>query len=694
MGRHEKKKSKKSKRSKEHKERRRRRDSESESDDGSSSTDEETRKARRARKLARRVEDHLKKHKLSGSGYTDEDNPFGDQQLSQRFVWGKKIEKQLAEGASLRDMTARAELERHRERLEEADKVRKRQAQREAEREAIQAELEMIQRERAAAEAVELERKQERFLLEQAKARTVARLKDGRPKPIDLFCAVVYESLPGLEAAAGVPALDPTSLLAGAGEAGGAPPLSLDALRELCTDVAQYRELESEEGLGAAFWAALDTVAGALAVETEREEALDLARARGEPPPARYAAREAGWHSAIERDVRGMLAGKTLAQLAALEAEIKASLASAADPEYWQAVLARLAVERARAFLRQAYAERVRQDAAQLMASVDVAQALGWGGRTGERDEPGRSDEEEEENVDAHAHADAATAARDDAERDEGPSTSRLAEPDIVASASAGDAPLPLSESRGSPPPRPALASGEPRAWEDDSDHDDDNAAGPPGALSPAPLSAAAIAGREAEIVRHREAVRMAAASTAAGVARDALGAGGEADALYPAAARAAAAAMGDAAAAGDAPFGGEVPLESQAYWWHDKHRPRRPKYFNRVHTGYEWNKYNQTHYDADNPPPKTVQGYKFNIFYPDLLDKAKAPTYRVERDPGSRTGDTCILRFSAGPPYEDIAFRIVNKEWEYNHKKGFKSSFDRGILHLYFNFKRQRYRR
>ena len=29
---------------------------------------------------------------------------------------------------------------------------------------------------------------------------------------------------------------------------------------------------------------------------------------------------------------------------------------------------------------------------------------------------------------------------------------------------------------------------------------------------------------------------------------------------------------------------------------------------------GYEWNKYNQTHYDHDNPPPKIVQGYKFNV--------------------------------------------------------------------------------
>ena len=51
-----------------------------------------------------------------------------------------------------------------------------------------------------------------------------------------------------------------------------------------------------------------------------------------------------------------------------------------------------------------------------------------------------------------------------------------------------------------------------------------------------------------------------------------------------------------------------EQRRHAQVYWWHDKYRPRKPKYFNRVHTGYEWNKYNQTHYDHDNPPPKVVQ--------------------------------------------------------------------------------------
>jgi hypothetical protein len=38
-----------------------------------------------------------------------------------------------------------------------------------------------------------------------------------------------------------------------------------------------------------------------------------------------------------------------------------------------------------------------------------------------------------------------------------------------------------------------------------------------------------------------------------------------------------------------DREFGGEVPLESNVYWWHEKYKPRKPKYFNRVHTGDEW---------------------------------------------------------------------------------------------------------
>lgn len=151
-------------------------------------------------------------------------------------------------------------------------------------------------------------------------------------------------------------------------------------------------------------------------------------------------------------------------------------------------------------------------------------------------------------------------------------------------------------------------------------------------------------------------------------------------------------AAMGGGAAADDG-FAALVPLEARQYWWREKHKPRRPTFFNKAHQGYDWNKYNRAHYDVDNPPPKVVQGYKFNIFYPDLVDPMSAPTYKLLDDP-SGDDTTKVLLFSAGAPYEDIAFRIVNKEWDRGPKKGFKSVFDRGMLQLYFNFKRTPYKR
>ncbi|XWS66779.1 hypothetical protein CRYUN_Cryun05aG0230000 [Craigia yunnanensis] len=74
------------------------------------------------------------------------------------------------------------------------------------------------------------------------------------------------------------------------------------------------------------------------------------------------------------------------------------------------------------------------------------------------------------------------------------------------------------------------------------------------------------------------------------------------------------------------------------------------------------------------------------------LDSQRKAPVYAIGKDGNSL--ETCIIRFHAGPPYEDIAFWSVNKEWEYSHKKGFKFTFERGILHVYVNFKRYCYRR
>ena len=93
-----------------------------------------------------------------------------------------------------------------------------------------------------------------------------------------------------------------------------------------------------------------------------------------------------------------------------------------------------------------------------------------------------------------------------------------------------------------------------------------------------------------------------------------------------------------------------------------------------------------------DNPPPKIVQGYKFNIFYPDLINKGSTPQYFLT--PCSDNADFAILKFRAGPPYEDIAFKIVNREWEFSYKRGFRCQFQTNIFQLWFHFKRYRYRR
>ncbi len=732
---------------------------------------------------AKKVERHLKKHGgLGGFGYTDEDNPFGDANLSDRFVWGKKIEKQLVEGADIHDLTAKAEQRKQAHRLEEIEKVQKRREQREAERTAMQEELEMIQRERAMAEAVDLERKEEEFHLEQAKVRARQRLAAGRPKAIDLLTNNLF-LLDGFDPEE----QDPGAIVAS---------LNVWQLKELKTDITTYAELDARDTSHVSFWRALAIVTDFELAAAVKQDDIDRAKVRGLPVPAKYLIREPGWHESLDADVSLMLAGKSLGELSTLEGGIHEQLDSgeAADPEYWAAVLKRLKLYKARAVLREfhhgvmeRHLEKVMKQGADdagvpkaLVGGKErMAQARAEADRIAAEEEAEKAKREAEEKKirEDEARAAAATVAAagdnaeeidlpEDEEEEEGkkeqvPITEEDAELEALAAA---DIRMPSATAREHPSLHPdgegddtsnadklqedATRRGEPGSW-DDLDEEGrlsvmESADG--GNYSPRPLAPEHVVGHDVvpeeedakllavlraqvkarESQRFREAAAAAAAGAAGTVSADAdrlyrqmvanpraagplLGASnplmknlveagpstsaaeGPEDVQFRAAA---ARAMGDLTESGDVPFGGEVAVDSQVYWWHEKYRPRKPKYFNRVHTGYDWNKYNKTHYDGDNPPPKTVQGYKFNIFYPDLIDPAKAPSYKVEEDPESDDGSTCIVRFSAGPPYEDIAFRIVNKNWELNSKRGFKCVFERGILHLYFNYKKQFYRR
>ncbi|PSS04634.1 Cactin like, partial [Actinidia chinensis var. chinensis] len=365
--------------------------------------------------------------------------------------------------------------------------------------------------------------------------------------------------------------------------------------------------------------------------EARKRDALDRARVRGEQPPAELLADERGLHSSIEADVRNLLQGKSYSELEVLQSQIESQMRSgtAKVVEYWEVVLKRLHIYKAKACLREIHTKMLRKHLERLEQPLVGEDNL----------EPEQSLSPQKEEDNNHDEDDAQAL-----------SPEPMLDEEIQEAA----------EEAGSYSPQ--LLHG----------HENEEAIDPEEDRAILELKRKAVLEEQQRRIQEAMASRPAPQDNLEMKAIKAMGAMEEGDAVFGS--------------------GDEVNLDSQVYWWHDKYRPRKPKYFNRVHTGYEWNKYNQTHYDHDNPPPKVVQGYKFNIFYPDLVDKIKAPTYTIEKDGDS--GETCIIRFHAGPPYEDIAFKIVNKEWEYSHKKGFKCTFERGILHVYFNFKRYRYRR
>ncbi|KAH7416237.1 hypothetical protein KP509_14G082000 [Ceratopteris richardii] len=409
-------------------------------------------------------------------------------------------------------------------------------------------------------------------------------------------------------------------------------------MEELRQDIKMHLDMDRETPTHIEFWEAMMVVCDWEIAEAQKRDALDRARVRGEEPPPELVAEERGLHGSVEGEVKRLLNGKSFKELTAMEEKIELEMKSgrAKVVEYWEAVLKRLHIFKAKARLKEIHADLLRQHLSRFQ---------------------GRAKEEIQslhvEDLSSH-------------EIEQGPEEPEELQPQLieVASVEEGDE---VEEEPGSFSPELV------HTFEGDE-------------LVDPEADKAALDRKRAEVLEEQQRrLQEAAAGSVAGdddnteltihereLAMKAMGTMDEGDAI-----------LGS---------GAEVNLESQVYWWHDKYRPRKPKYFNRVHTGYEWNKYNQTHYDHDNPPPKIVQGYKFNIFYPDLVDKTRAPVYCIEKD-GSN-GETCLIRFNAGPPYEDIAFRIVNKEWEYSHKKGFKCTFERGILHVYFNFKRYRYRR
>lgn len=608
----------------------------------------ETPAEKRLRRLQKKeAKERKRKEKMGWDSeylhFTNADNPYGDNNLLETFVWKKKLEKEGLATLPREEIEKQNRLKMDENRME-LEKVKKRRQERELERQEREKMMELEQRQREAAQFSQFSKQEDQFQLEQARLRSQIRIQDGRAKPIDLLAQ--YVSSEGDVTA--VDMHEPYTHLTG---------LTLVDLEDLLEDIRIYMQLE-KENMNQTYWTDLTII-----VQDE------LRRLRQRDTIEDATTHRQGIHAAVASDVSAVFQNKSLAELNKLQLTIEAKLSgptTGLDVGYWESLLSQLKAHQARARLRERHRDNLKKKLEMLKAEQGVKEE-----EEGEEDNiPEEADESEDSSSSSDEEPRREVKVKEEVEEDGNHS-------EYEAEESTREKNKETEEED----------DGE---W--DSGCEGDSAihsaislynAGrySPRLIKEKKLEPGTVVVDEAEDMQRLLWARQRVVNAGQGV-ESVLSS--EEKVMQKEAQRA----MND----DEAQFSVEAKLDTQQYLWSDKYRPRKPRYFNRVHTGFEWNKYNQTHYDMDNPPPKIVQGYKFNIFYPDLIEKSRTPQY--ELIPCTDNKDFAILKFTAGPPYEDIAFKIVNREWEYSYKRGFRCQFHNNIFQLWFHFKRYRYRR
>lgn len=512
----------------------------------------ETPEEKRARRLREKQAKELKRRERMGwdteyQHYTNEDNPFGDANLTATFMWKKKLEKSGMKNLREEEIEV-INRQKQMENKIELEKVKKRRQERELEMAQREEEMNMLQRSREAAEFKEWEKQEDQFHLEQARLRSKIRIQAGRAKPIDLLAQ--YVSTHNLEETIEMQMHEPYTYLNG---------LSTEDLDDLIEDIRIYMEMD-KSGQNTSYWEDLIIIAS--------DELQKLQKLEHENGDQGIINRD-GINQSVARDVTSIFQGKTAHQLIELKEKIESKINSqddGVDIGYWESLLSQLKAHMARARLRDKHHENLKSKLALLkreQSEIDVDIKM-------EQEEPSTARAELSGNEDENSQ---------DAEDDEEAM-------DLLSDCFA-------LYTQGNYSPE--------YMREDDIDAsiriiDDEQLETNIEKVRNRVLNRADA---DEEDFVSKEEIRLAKQC------RDTLGMNGD-----------------------EADFSVETKLDSEVYLWSDKYRPRKPRYFNRVHTGFEWNKYNQTHYDMDNPPPKIVQGYKFNIFYPDLIDKGSTPQY------------------------------------------------------------------
>ncbi|XP_045607599.2 splicing factor Cactin isoform X2 [Procambarus clarkii] len=607
----------------------------------------ETPAEKRLRRLQKKeAKERKRKEKMGWDSeylhFTNADNPYGDNNLLDTFVWKRKLEKEGVTNISREDIEKQNRAKMDENRLE-LEKVKKRRQERELERLEREKMMELEQRQREAAQFSQFSKQEDQFQLEQARLRSQIRIQDGRAKPIDLLAQ--YVSSEGDVSA--VDMHEPYTHLTG---------LTLMDLEDLLEDIKVYMQLE-KEGINQTYWTDLTII-----VQDE------LRRLRQRDTIEDATTHRQGIHAAVAADVSSVFQNKSLSELNKLQLNIESKLSgptTGLDIGYWESLLSQLKAHQARARLRERHRDNLRKKLEMLKAEQGVKE-----------EEEGQQDTGIKEPTEIKVESSDETSqepkiCKDDNEEEK---EEEEEEDNETAKDKSG------SDKEG----------GVQEEWDSECEGDaaiaSSISAYVAGRYSPRLLPANKLEPGTVVVDETEDGQRLAWAR------QRVIGAGQPVENVLSAEEKVMQREAQRAMANDEAQFSVEAKLDTQHFLWSDKYRPRKPRYFNRVHTGFEWNKYNQTHYDMDNPPPKIVQGYKFNIFYPDLIDKSKTPQY--ELIPCDDNKDFAILKFTAGPPYEAIAFKIVNREWEYSYKRGFRCQFHNNIFQLWFHFKRYRYRR
>ncbi|XP_041368243.1 cactin-like [Gigantopelta aegis] len=603
----------------------------------------ETPEEKRARRLAKKeAKERKRKEKMGWDkdyiGYTNTDNPFGDEHLLDAFVWDKKLGKDGRKDFTRMDIQKMANSKMG-ENRRELEKVKQRRLEREKELEEREIEREKLQRDKEAEYFREWEKQEDSFHLSQAKLRSKIRIQDGRAKPIDLLAK--YISAEDDELA--IEMHEPYTYLHG---------LTIVDIEDLLEDIKVYLELE--QGKNTDYWRDIVTVT---------EDELNKLRKMDTSSREYIGDRREGINQAVTSEVSDVFKGKTTNQLRLLEDQIKDKLkgGEGIDIGYWESLLQQLKAHMARTRLRERHQDVLRQKLHKLKQEQGIESGPLF--PVIDKDSQDSPEESRAGRVDSPVAGPSHTLSE---------KTQAVDSPTTTRRSHAADS-MKIQEQH--------EEESEVLLTEEDLEKEafDEYEAGnySPRLFRPNELDIDAIVYDTVDDLQKLELARTQVLT----IGKVKL----DAETEFEKKAREG---MND----DEAQFSVELALDKQAFLWSDKYRPRKPRFFNRVHTGFEWNKYNQTHYDIDNPPPKIVQGYKFNIFYPDLIDKADTPEYTVT--PSDDNKDFAVLKFHSGPPYEDIAFKIVNREWEYSYKRGFRCQFQNNIFQLWFHFKRYRYRR